>query len=177
MRRPLLALITAMVLLAVSCSLEEVLPHPDCLRGESGLIVAQSVPGAELVPCLGPLPDGWSVAAVQIDQDGSRVELDSDRAGSGAAQLHYDGRCELGEAVPVPTDQSGASTYEYIERIQSGFRADRFYVFDGGCVRWVFDFDAEASATLSIELQNALTLVPRSVLNENIRETFIDEEL
>ena len=149
-RLPLAALITASALAAVSCSLEEALPHPDCVRGGSGLIVAQSVPGAELVPCLGPLPDGWSIATVEVDQDGSRVELDSDRAGDGADRLHYDQRCELGEAVSVPTDQSGASTYEYIERLQPGFRADRIYLFDGGCVRWVFDFDADASATLSI---------------------------
>ena len=77
----------------------------------------------------------------------------------------------------MSTDQAGALTYEYIERIRPGFRADRTYLFDGGCVRFSFDFDDEASPTLSIELRNALTLIPRSVLNEDLRESFIDEEL
>jgi hypothetical protein len=175
-RRLPLSLIVITGLLA-ACSLEDALPHPDCVAGGSGLIVAQSVPRAELVPCLGPIPDGWSIESVTVDQDGSTLWLDSDRAGDGAARLLYRPECPLDGAVAVPTDHSGALAFEQVERIRPGFRADRVYVFGGGCVRWEFDFDPGASATLSIELRNALTLMPRSVLNDSIRETFIDEEL
>ena len=160
-----------------ACSLDQALPPPDCQRGESGLIVAQSVPGGELVPCLDPLPTGWTVSAVTIDQDGTEVALDSDRAGTGAARLQYRASCDRGEAVSVPSDQDGADAFEHVEQVRPGFRADRLYLFAGGCVRWSFDFDADASAGLSIELQDRLTLVPRATLNASIRETFIDEEL
>lgn len=179
MRRRLVlaALMATMAWLLAGCALEDALPVPDCVEGESALIVAQSVPTGELVPCLDGLPRGWEVRTVTIDHDGSEVELDSDRAGAGAASLHYSSACEVGDAVWVPTDQPGADAYEFIERIGRGFQADRFYLFDGGCVRWEFDFDAEASATLSIELQDRLSLVPRQALNESIRESFIDEEL
>ena len=85
MRRLLPLLVAVTALASASCSLDEALPHPDCVRGGSVPIVAQSVPEAELVPCLGPLPDGWSVATVHIDQRGSDVELDSDRAGTARA--------------------------------------------------------------------------------------------
>lgn len=163
--------------LVSACSLERALPPPECVGGGSGLIVAQSVPTAEQVPCLAPLPDGWSVESVNVDENGTTIRLDSDRAGDGAARLLYRADCPIDDAVSVPSDQAGAEVFEYIERVGSGFRADRVYVFDGGCVQWEFDFDADASATLAIELRDALTLVPRSVLNEGIRETFIDEEL
>lgn len=162
---------------AAGCSLEDALPPPDCEQGESGLIVAQSVPGAELIPCLGPLPTGWEASSVTIDQGGTEILFDSDRAGTGAARLEYRASCDRGEAVAVPSDQEGADTFEYVERLRPGFRADRLYVFPGGCVRWRFDFDAEASAVLSIELQDRLTLISRDALNASIRESFIDEEL
>ncbi|MDH3680639.1 MAG: hypothetical protein OEV40_11880 [Acidimicrobiia bacterium] len=177
MRRTCLAVVVGLGLVASACSLEQALPVPDCIEGGSGLIVAQSVSTAELVPCLGPLPDGWSVEAVTVDQDGSEVRLDSDRAGDSAARLLYRQTCDVGEAVSVPSDQEGAEAYEYVGRITPGFQADRLYLFEGGCVRWEFDFDTDASATLSIELQDSLTLLSRTALNESIRESFIDEEL
>lgn len=164
-------------LLTAACSVEEALPVPDCQRGESAFIVAQSVPTADLVPCLNPLPVGWEIDAVNIDQDGTAIRLDSDRAGLRAAGLHYVETCDLGEAVSVPSDQEGAETFEYIEQIEPGFRAERYYVFGGGCVWWDFEFESGASATLSIELQDRLVLTSRDDLNDNIRENFIDEEL
>jgi len=150
---------------------------PDCQGADSGLIAAQSVPSAEYVPCLDPLPTGWLISTVNIDQDGTEIRIDSDRAGSDAAVLHYRRRCQLGDAVSVPSDQLGAEAFENVRQIESGFVAERIYLFEGGCVRWEFDFDADASAALSIEIQDRMTLVERQLLNDSIRETFVDEEL
>jgi hypothetical protein len=169
--------IVALGLLGVACSVERALPPPLCLGGGSELIVAQSVPTATLVPCLGPLPHGWEVDTVRVDQDGSVVRLDSDRAGTDAARLVFSRHCDITDAVLVPSDQSGVPAYEAIGRIQPGFLGARTYVFEGGCVRWEFDFDPNVSTTLAIDLQTRLTLVPRSEINRSIRENFIDEEL
>lgn len=167
----------ALGLLSVACSIEQATPPPLCLGGGSELIVAQSVPTAKLVPCLGPLPHGWEVDTVRVDQDGSIVRLDSDRAGTNAARLVFRRDCDITDGVLVPSDQSGVPAYEAIRRIQPGFLGERIYIFDGGCVRWEFDFDPEVSATLAIDLRARLTLVPRSEINRSIRENFIDEEL
>lgn len=181
MRRSLvlrrLALLVAVGALATSCSVELTLPPPRCLEGGSGLIVAQSVPDAELIPCFLRLPAGWEIDGVRVGDDGSRVRLDSDRAGDDAAVLHYTRSCDPGDAVSIPSDQAGAERFEHIERLTPGFRADRYYFFDGGCVRWRFDFDDGAPAGLSVELDRSLVLVSRDVVNEGVRETFIDEEL
>jgi hypothetical protein len=173
----LLALGIAAPFAFVGCSVSELLPVPDCVEGGSAIIAAQSVPSATYVPCLNALPTGWEVASVTVDQDGTTVHLDSDRAGTGAAVLRYEERCELEDAITAPDDQPGADRYDDIERLEPGFRARRLYVFEGGCVWWQFDFDDGAPAALSIELGNTLELVSRDDVAANLRDTFIDEDL
>lgn len=158
------------------CSIEDAQPIPDCLEGDSTSIVAQSVPTAQLVPCFDPLPAGWDVENVRIDQEGTIIRFDSDRAGDDAAIFRYADTCELGQAVSAPSEHEGAERYEHIERIDPGFRAQRYYVFEGGCIWWQFDFDDEATAALSIELGDRLRIVTRDDFNDAIRD-FIDEPL
>lgn len=159
-----------------ACSVEATLPPPGCNAG-SGLIAAQSVPSAQLLPCLEDPPEGWSVATVSISQDGTVVRLDSDRAGEGAATLRFEDDCDIGVAVSVPSDLPPAERFDDIERLQPGFKASVFYRFEGGCVSWFFDFDDDASATESVALEDTLTLIDRQDVNDQLRETFIDEEL
>lgn len=184
MRRRLapLAPATALVALATAvpisgCAVEEMLPAPSCADGNSALIAAQSVPTASMVPCLGRLPAGWTVAAVRIDEGGTTVELDSDRAGVDAAELHYRAECDVSGAVATPTDLPPADRFDAIEQVAPRFRGARHYVFPGGCVSWTFDFDTGVTATEAVAIGEALELWSRAELNESIRENFIDEDL
>ena len=161
---------------AAGCSTRQAIDSPSC-DGGSTFLAAQSVPSASLSPCFGRLPEGWSFASITIGQAGTTVRLDSDRAGEDAATLRFTDTCEDGNAVAVRSDLDGAERFDDIERLQPGFRARVFYRFDGGCVAWQFDFDNDASATESVALDSALALVSRDDLNENLRQTFIDEEL
>ena len=171
------ALTLAVSLVAAGCSVEETLPFPHCFEEGSGLIVAQSVPTADLVPCLSGLPDGWELDTIKVNQDGTVVRLDSDRAGDGAAVLRFAEECDLGEAISVPGNLEGAERFEFIERVTRGFRASRYYVFAGGCAWWDFDFAIGATSALSVELGDYLDLLTRDSINEGIRRGFIDEEL
>lgn len=172
---PLLLLISAGLLSA--CAIEDSIPAPSCSTGGSHLIIAQSVPTASQVPCLDFLPTGWTVSQVSVNQDRSVITLDSDRAGSGAAVLRLDASCDVTDAISAPSEFPSAERFDHVERLAPGFRADRFYVFDGGCVSWSFDFDEDASATEAIAVGDALGLVSRKELNDGLRETFVDEEL
>ena len=163
-----------LALLAVSCSVEDQLVAPMCQGGSSIIIATQSVPTAEMVPCLAPLPTGWVVDTVTIDQSGTVVRLDSDRAGAHAAILRYADSCTVGDAVPVASDQEGAERFEFIERIEPGLRAERYYTFGGGCVWWSFDFDDGTPAALAIELGDALTLITRQSLIDSVGEDFME---
>lgn len=163
-------------LFASACSVQDTLAYPGCSSG-SGILAAQSVPTGELVPCLDGLPDGWDVARVRIDQDGLLLELDSDRAGDAAAKLHYVQSCDTGAAVPVPSDQIDADRFDYIERVSPGFSGQWYYLFGGGCAWWDFRFGDGVSASLSVELGDRFQLLSRVLINDNIRQTFIDKQL
>lgn len=167
----------AVLLLVAGCSVEESLPPPTCAGGGSHLIVAQSVPSATQVPCLDSVPEGWTVASVSVNQDRTIISFDSDRAGLGAARLRLDPSCDVDAAVSATSDQDSAERFDHVQQLAPGFRANRFYRFDGGCVTWLFDFDDDASATEAVALGNALRLIPRQVLNEQLRDSFVDAEL
>ena len=79
--------------------------------------------------------------------------------------------------MSVPSEQDGAEAFEYIEQLTPGFRAERYYLFPGGCCRWEFDFDSGHSATHSIELQERLILVTRHSSTTACAKNFIDEQL
>lgn len=176
---PRRALIVAAVLLLLvsACSIERALPIPSCTSGDTAILAAQSVPTAGQVPCFDTLPDGWDVVSTRIDEDGTVVRFDSDRAGEGAAVFHYVDHCETGGSVRVPSEYASAEQYELIERVAPTFRGRRFHVFEGGCMWWDFDFHEGAESSLSIELGDRLQLVSRAELNESIRSSFIDEEV
>lgn len=169
------ALVTTVVATA-GCSVSESLPMPDCRDGGSVLIAAQSVPSAEVVPCLEPLPEGWVVESVSVTQAGTRVTFDSDRAGVSAAELEYADACDVEGAVSSPSDQPLADRYDLIERVSPGLAGQVFYTFAGGCVWWTFDFDDDATAALAIEVGDRLVFVERQQFIDDVRRTFVDEE-
>jgi hypothetical protein len=159
------------------CSVEQTLPPPHCEQDGSGLIVAQSVPTASQVPCLGDLPAGWSVSTVRVNEHHSVITMDSDRAGDDAAVLRFEDTCDVSGAASTPSELPPAERFDAIEQVRPSFVARRFYVFDGGCVYWTFEFDSGVSATESVAIGDSLALVPRLQLQQMISESFLDEEI
>lgn len=159
------------------CAAEDALPLPHCAASGSGLIVAQAVPTATQVPCLDPLPRGWSAASTSVDQDRAVITLDSDRAGDEAAVLRFESTCDTTNAVSAPSEFRDTERYDLIEQLEPNFRARRYYVFAGGCVTWVFSFDGDAPTSASIAVGDSLDLLSRDALNELLSEDFIDRDL
>ena len=176
MRRRIVAVLLCLTVLAVSCSTSDTLAEPQCLGGSS-LIAAQSVPSAQLLPCFDPLPAGWETESVQINNSGTTVAFESDRAGDSAARFTFTETCDIGDAVSTPSEWEDTERFELILEVSPRFRAKRHYRFDGGCVSWDFDFDAAASSGLSVELGQAMVFLTRREVSDNIRSSFIDEEL
>jgi hypothetical protein len=140
------------------------------------LIATQSVPTAQLVPCFNDLPDGWSFASVVINQSGTVVRLDSDRAGDDAATFRFEDACDSADGVSRPHPREDVEQTESIERLQP-FRARIYQRFDGGCVTWIFDFDRGAPATETVAVEEVVEFWTRSDLNDIVRDTFIDEDI
>ena len=177
MRCRIVIVLLGLAAIAASCSISDTLNEPKCSGDSTVLIAAQSVPTAQLLPCFNPLPVGWQTEEVAVTESGTTIWFESDRAGESAARFSFTATCDIGDAVSAQTEYLDTERFELILEVSPRFRARRHYRFDGGCVSWDFDFDAEAPSALSVELGHALEFWSRSEVNDNIRDTFIDEEL
>jgi len=162
----------AVVLVAVlgGCGDETPVGAPGC-EGAAIVLVAQSVPGADLVPCWKELPGGWTVSEVDIGSSGTTVDLDSDRAGRDAAKFSYHGSCDVARLGRLPSSRDDVQMHEDIRSLAGGLDSDRFFVFGGGCVKLTFSFQEFNDISHAEALVDALVLVERAELNNELATT------
>ena len=137
---------------------------PSCGTGPLMILMAQSVPSATSVPCLGSLPAGWELGGTRVNRGRARFWLDSDRAGRRAAEVTLLPSCGLAGAIGEPSDEVGMLRYRLPDNGASGAAPVRAYVFPGGCVTYRFSAAGGESASLRQEAERALTFQPRVAL-------------
>ena len=144
---------------------------PSCGTENTMILMAQAVPDAVVVPCLDSLPAGWEVGGTAIRRNEGSFWLSSDIAGDRAVEvtLRPEGACRVDGATEVPSDEVGTRRYERPEAVRP-LRTTRTYVFDGGCVTYLFAFDEEVSADLLFDADRALAFQPRAELVEVVEE-------
>ncbi len=145
---------------------------PDCGTGSLTVLVAQAVPSATRVPCIAALPAGWTSETAHVERGRATFWLSSDQGGHRAVKVTLLPRaaCNLGRAVPVPSDEPGAERYERPRRLRP-LATTRYYLFDGGCVRYDMAFASGAEAELVFDVERALALMPRQRLVDHVQET------
>ena len=171
MRRPLLLCVLGLALAASGCATIVPPKAPSCVEEQTAemlIIEAQSVPTAALLPCVGALPIGWSFETFTVDDTGTTFYLDSDRAGAQAVRVDLKDRCDVGGATEVPTDTPGAQQFEKIDALGDRYAGTRYYVFEGGCVTYNFDFEGSGRTELAREVSLALDFFPRSELERRL---------
>lgn len=173
------AIIGALGLALVASGCASIVPPevPRCdpdLRSDAVLIEAQSVPSAAMVPCVSVLPVGWSFQSFQVDDRGTTFYLDSDRAGFHAVRVDLMGSCDTGSATQVPTDTPGTDQFERIDSIGDTYGGVRYYVFEGGCVTYRFEFEGTGRTELAREVSLAIDFVPRSAIDKVLAEEGLD---
>ena len=72
--------------------------------------------------------------------------------------------------VTPGADEAGTRRFEEPISLPPRFVANRYYVFDGGCVTYRFAFNVNAAPTLSFDVDEALAFRPRDELVEWVRE-------
>ena len=102
-----------------------------CRSMEALWVEAQSVPSAAMVPCVRPLPVGWTVAGAHAGSGRSVITVDNDRAGPGALQLILTAHCGIGAATQVASAIPGVRRYQVRHPHFTSVWYDRF---PGGCV-------------------------------------------
>jgi hypothetical protein len=147
--------------------------EPDCGTESPIVLVAQAVPTATQVPCVAALPAGWEHGGAHIERGRATFWLDSDRGGARAVTVTLVPRddCDVGDAVPVPSDELGTERFERPDRLRPGLRSTRYYLFPGGCVTYEFAFAGEADPALLFSAEQALAFQPRTLLSQHVEET------
>ncbi len=145
---------------------------PYCSGDGSAMLAAQSVPSADLIPCLGALPPGWEIETTRVNQDGTTVRFDSDRAGEEAVVFHFADECDTRGTVAVPSPDPRIERVDRVVRLEPDFVASWYYLVEGGCWWWDFDLVDGASATFAVEIDDTLSWFSRDELNALFSESF-----
>jgi hypothetical protein len=169
MTRRMVALLAVVASFAGGCAGMLPATTPNCDTGEHAdilILEAQSVPSAQQVPCVSSLPIGWSLREFHASDEGTTFYLDSDRAGFRAVKVALREDCNVGDASEVPSDSPGTQQYEAIDTLEERYSGTRYYLFEGGCVTYDFDFTGDGRTELAREVSLALEFIPRSRLEK-----------
>lgn len=116
-------------------------PIPTCDTTSRGrlLLVAQSVPDAEFIPCIEQLPAGWELTSASTRSSRSTLAFTTD-----TYDLDVDvvltPACDV--ATAVPAESPFPDTDLYVGRDDRTWS----YVFEGGCIAFFYE-TAEFAAT------------------------------
>jgi tRNA A-37 threonylcarbamoyl transferase component Bud32/membrane-associated phospholipid phosphatase len=128
-------------------------------------LMAQSVPSASLVPCVRPLPVGWSVADVAVNDGRSVLTLDHDRAGDAALVVRLTPACDPGGAVEGPSPVAGVRHFQRIESgTGGGFGATWYDRFPGGCVTSRLRLTTDPNGEFAAQAPQVLGFTTREAL-------------
>ncbi len=142
---------------------------PSCQSLQRLALVAQSVPSATFVPCLGQLPPGWSVTAFSVQRGHTDFSLLSDRAAGRAVVVRFQASCPLPGAVPTNSRGPGIRTYIRLDSIDPRYAGTLLDQFSRGCVTYRFNFQRGSHIPLVQDFENAVRLVSRHTLRLELR--------
>jgi tRNA A-37 threonylcarbamoyl transferase component Bud32/membrane-associated phospholipid phosphatase len=138
-----------------------------CTDMEALWLEAQSVPSASLVPCVrAPLPVGWSVGNVAVNDGRSTITLNHDRAGEGALVVRLAAACDPGGAVQGPSPVEGVRHFQQIESSSSEFVATWYDRFPGGCVTSRLHLETDPNGEFAAQAPHVLGFTTRAALQQ-----------
>jgi hypothetical protein len=149
---------------------------PLCSDGDDGagsgvILMAQSVPSATWVPCIGTaLPLGWDFHHLEATNGSARFWLDSDRDGQKAVEVRLTESCTTGGTTEIPSDHDGMRRFERVTRINPTYAGTRYYVFDGGCLTVSFSLAGDEPGEALALASQVVGVVARSDLQRQVHE-------
>jgi hypothetical protein len=134
------------------------------------LLMAQSVPAASLVPCVRPLPYGWSFGRLEATDRGAHFWLTSDHHGDTAVRVDLGRDCSPAGATQMASDEPLTARYDKIDQADGGYRGDRFYRYAGGCITHHFDLHRTVSSDDAIVITQVLGMITRDALQRYVHD-------
>ena len=104
-------------------------PLPLCDHSNTGrlILMAQSVPSAQMIPCIEALPDGWRLKHADVETGRSRLQFDN-AAGADVVVYLLTSCSPIGELIG-----SGSGVERYVALDEKSRVEEQ--VFEGGCIR------------------------------------------
>jgi tRNA A-37 threonylcarbamoyl transferase component Bud32 len=144
-----------------------------CSSMEGLWVEAQSVPSAAMLPCVRPLPVGWTFAEANAGSGRSVITLDNDRAGPGALQLILTAHCPTRAATQVPSAIRGVRRYHAHRPAGGHFTPSWYDLFPGGCVTIKLHSQSKLAAIdsgLPHQAMLILGYIPRRALQQALEQ-------
>ena len=181
MRNPggALPLMAAAVLVLSGCASDSTATTeaPLCAGGDNEsatngvVLMAQSVPTASWVPCLGTaLPLGWTFHHLDARNDVATFWLDSDRDGQKAIEVRLEGSCDTSGTTEIASEREGMRRFERVTRTTPGYEGERYYVFEGGCITVVFRLTGDSRGEALALATQSVGAVSRTDLRQQVHD-------
>lgn len=136
------------------------------------VLMAQSVPTAELIPCVQLEPAAWSLSDLDARSGRStftfRSSLEED-AGHPLLTVTLTAGCDVSGATEVQSDEPLTRRYERLREISPGYVGDRYYVYPGGCTTYRFDLTSASRRQQIGAAALAVGFVSREAVREGVR--------
>jgi hypothetical protein len=174
--RGLPALAAGVLLAGCASGNTDISQTPLCRAGDDGagngvIVMAQSVPTATWVPCIGAaLPLGWSFHSLDARNGRARFWLDSDRDGMQAVEVRLEPRCNTAGAAEIPSDREGMRRLERVRRVDPTYAGERYYLFDGGCLTIAFALQGDSPGEALAVASQVVDVVSREDLAAQVRD-------
>jgi hypothetical protein len=174
---PLLAVLAASAMGGCAGENTATIVQPTCEGGDDGdasnavVLIAQSVPTATWVPCLRTaLPLGWDFHHLDAHDGQARFWLNSDRDGQQAIEVRLEPGCDTAGATEIPSERAEMRRFERITTTTPDFEGERYYVFEGGCITFVFRLGGDSRGEPLALATEAVGAVSRQALLDQVRE-------
>ena len=167
---PVIAAAALLVLAGGACAVGNT-TMPRCRADQRLGLIAQSVAGAEYVPCIELLPTGWRFNSLHVTNRITKFSIQSDRD---PRPVHVELRraCDTRGAVPIAPHADGVRSYQRTSTIAPRYAATLYDVFAGGCVTTTFNFKRGPHVTLIDEMQQAVQLYSRRELRDGLKKKY-----
>lgn len=136
-------------------------PTPTCDTTSRGrlLLMAQSVPDAALIPCIGDLPPGWEFSRAHTRTSSSVLAFTNDTHDL-SADVVLAATCDVSEAGQTDSPRPGTVLY-----VSSDGRTMSF-TFDGGCIVFEYQTRQLAESEAGRDLIKGVPFMTRDTLRE-----------
>ena len=82
--------------------------------------------------------------------------------------MRLEASCDTSGATEIPSDRDGMRRWERVERVSPGYAGERYYVFPGGCLTFVFRLGGDSAGEALALAADAVGTVSRADLRAQV---------